>query len=215
MSIKGKRILITAGPTWVPIDKVRVISNIATGETGLILAKAAICAGSRVTLVMGPGVPINERFDDQLKIITYHFFNELRNILIDEIMSSKYDIVIHSAAVADYEPIKTFNKKIASDKNELSIRLRPTFKLVDIIKKLNSALCVVGFKFETESTKENLFTQADKLLKRAKIDFVVANTLNNNQYKAYLLEKANKPVGPLFSKQDLAATLLETISKRF
>jgi phosphopantothenoylcysteine decarboxylase/phosphopantothenate--cysteine ligase len=83
----NKRILITAGPTWVPIDSVRVISNIATGETGILLAQEAVRRGFGVTLLLGPCdcCCIGQGF----KVVRFRFFDELRQRLKEELSSKK------------------------------------------------------------------------------------------------------------------------------
>ncbi|HQO38768.1 MAG TPA: phosphopantothenoylcysteine decarboxylase, partial [Candidatus Omnitrophota bacterium] len=98
MSLKGKRILITAGPTWVSLDPVRVISNTASGETGRRLAYACAQAGARVTLLLGPGE--SPAPDRRICVRRFRFFEELDRSLRSE-LRKKYDAVVHSAAVSD------------------------------------------------------------------------------------------------------------------
>jgi phosphopantothenoylcysteine decarboxylase/phosphopantothenate--cysteine ligase len=80
--IERKKILITAGPTWVPIDKVRVISNIASGETGILLAKEADRLGLDVTLILGP---IGSRFKKTIGVKRFHHFDELHGLIKREL----------------------------------------------------------------------------------------------------------------------------------
>ena len=97
-----KKVLITAGPTWVAIDKVRVISNIASGETGILLADKLSEQGAKVTLVLGPGNDKNGIQNSRIKIIRFSFFEELRQALKKELKASRYDFIIHSAAVSGF-----------------------------------------------------------------------------------------------------------------
>ena len=83
MHLNGKRILITAGPTWVPIDSVRIISNVATGTTGVLLSREAVAKGAKVTLVIGPSCGYN--LNKSIRIIHFRFFDELKNILKREL----------------------------------------------------------------------------------------------------------------------------------
>jgi len=93
--LKNQRILITAGPTWVSIDPVRVISNTASGETGRLLAKS-LAAGSQSHIASGTGVDIAA--DKKINVIRFSFFDDLKKILKDQLLQ-QYDSIIHSAAV--------------------------------------------------------------------------------------------------------------------
>jgi len=208
MSLKNKKILITAGPTWVPIDSVRVISNIATGETGVLLAEKLSKAGAKVTLVLGPvgACCLNHK----IKLIKFKFFDELKNIITKELSFTKYNILIHSAAVSDYRPLKNYNQKVKSGKKLWQLKLTQTPKLIDLIKKLDPSLILVGFKFEPEARKDTLMKRAKNLLDHAHLDLIVANTIFGNLYKAYVINH-NRTYGPVFNKKDLAVKLINLI----
>ena len=111
MNLKNKRILITAGPTWVAIDKVRVISNIASGKTGVILAEKLNNCGAKVTLLMGPGecCCLNKK----IRLVRFKFFADLKQTITRELKSNKYDVIIHSAAVSDYRVENVYSGKIS------------------------------------------------------------------------------------------------------
>ena len=98
MNFKNKHILITAGPTWVPIDSVRVISNIATGQTGISLANQFSSLGAKVTLLLGPQAN-SIQINNDIKVINFKFFDELKQLLAKELKSKQLDLIIHSAAV--------------------------------------------------------------------------------------------------------------------
>ena len=108
----SKRILITAGPTWVAIDRVRVISNLATGETGFILADKFKKLGAMVTLLLGPGNFCG--VGTGIKVKRFNYFSELAQLLDKELKNKKYAAVIHTAAVADFLPKKIINCKVSS-----------------------------------------------------------------------------------------------------
>lgn len=209
MSLKNKRILITAGPTWVPIDNVRVISNIATGETGILLAKNLQNLGAKVTLLLGPTETCC--LNKGIKLIRFKFFEELRNIIIKELKSKQYDIVIHSAAVSDYRPQVIFRSKVKSGLKYWKINLVPTPKIIDLIKKIDSSLFLVGFKFEPGAEKDVLLKKSKDLLRQAHADLVVANTIDNkNLYKAYIISQ-DMIYGPVSNRRDLTARLIKAI----
>lgn len=211
LNLKNKRVLITAGPTWVPIDSVRVISNIATGETGILLAKEFLSCGARVTLVLGP--TLNNGIHKKIRVIRFKFFDELKEILTKEIKTKGYDVVIHSAAVSDYAPQKIYNKKIKSGIGGLTLVFKPTVKIIDGIKKLDPSLFLVGFKFEPGISASAIFKETRYLIKRAKLDLAVANTVTKNRYKAYILNE-NKVIALSTNKNDLAVNLVTAIGEK-
>jgi phosphopantothenoylcysteine decarboxylase/phosphopantothenate--cysteine ligase len=204
----NKRILITAGPTWVPIDNVRVISNIATGQTGILLAKEAYRQGAKVTLLLGP---ISDCcLDNSINIIRFKFFDELYKVVKKELKNKKYDIVIHSAAVSDYKPEICYRQKIKSDIKKWRLNLISTPKIIDLIKKFDSTLFLVGFKFEPGLSKHLLLKKARSLMHRAKLDLTVANSFHNGRYMAYILSK-NKTYGVFKNKTCLTKELIKII----
>ena len=209
-SLKNKRILITAGPTWVPVDSVRVISNIATGQTGILLADKLIKSGAKVTLLLGPGEVCS--LNKKVKLIRFKFFDELRRMIVKEAACGKYDVVIHSAAVADYRPQRILKQKVRSGIKKWQLRLVPTPKLIDSIKKINRDLLLVGFKFEPEAPYKILIPETKSLMARAKLDLAVANTVYKNRYCAYLVND-KQVYGPVFNKEDMAGNLVGLIEE--
>jgi phosphopantothenoylcysteine decarboxylase/phosphopantothenate--cysteine ligase len=210
MDLKKKRILITAGPTWVPIDSVRVISNIASGETGILLAKQLHRLGARPTLVLGPGQ--SGCIDSNLSLKRFKFFDDLKNIISRELKSKKYALAIHSAAVSDYRPKVSFRKKIGSGIRPWKLNLVPTPKLIKLFKKAAPDIFLVGFKYEPQATKESLLREAKKLLNHSGVSLVVANTAKAGQYQAYILGK-EKIYTRASGKKDLADKLIKTLTK--
>jgi phosphopantothenoylcysteine decarboxylase/phosphopantothenate--cysteine ligase len=209
MSLENKRILITAGPTWVPIDSVRVISNIATGTTGILLAEKLQTQGAKVTLLLGPqeACCLNKR----IRLIRFNFFNELKNIISKELKSKKYDVMIHSAAVSDYRPKISYRHKVKSGIKHWKLNLTPTPKIIDLIKKIYRSLFLVGFKFEPQATKKMLIEETKSLISRAKLDLAVANTIHKSKYRAYIINNYNQTYGPLLNKKILVEKLINLI----
>ena len=213
MSLKNKKILITAGPTWVPIDKVRVISNIATGKTGILLANQAISLGAKVTLIIGPIGEINN-LSKSVKIRQFFYFDQLDKLIKQELKEKKYDIVIHSAAVSDYKPKNFFYDKISSDIKNLSLDLESTVKIADKIKKYSSEIFLVIFKLELGITKNQMIERARKTMLEASADLAVANTISKGKYIAYIINK-DKIFGTFKNKENLANGLLKLIRKEY
>jgi len=205
MSLKNKRILITAGPTWVPIDNVRVISNIATGKTGILLAEKLQHIGAKVTLLLGPIEPCC--LNKNIKLIRFKFFTDLKDLIISELGSEQYNIVIHSAAVSDYRPKTYFRQKIKSGIKQWNLKLVPTPKIIDSIKKLDRSLFLVGFKFEPQSPKNELINKARILIRHSQADLVVANTIYSGRYNAYIVSQG-KVSDAMHSRNELVKTLI-------
>ncbi len=210
-NLKNKRVLITAGPTWVGLDSVRVISNTATGQTGILLADKLVKSGAKVTLLLGPAAE-SRSLNKKIKLIRFKFFDELKSAIIKEIRGGKYDVVIHSAAVSDYMPKVNFNRKVKSGIKRWKLCLMPTPKLIDSIKKINRGLFLVGFKFEPGVPRKILIARARGLITRAKLDLAVANTVYKGRYCAYLVNK-RRVYGPLFTKKDMARDLIGLIGE--
>lgn len=209
--ITHKKILITAGPTWVAIDKVRVISNIASSETGCILAEKFKKLGAKVTLLLGPGnFYLNE---NGIKVIHFKYFAELKKLLSDELKKGRYNAVIHAAAVSDYQPKKVGQNKISSHFKNLKINLIPTEKLINDFKKYKETLITVGFKFEPVARQIVLFKKALALLKTANLNLVVANSNKFNKYCAHILDGINQ-YGPFLNKEKMAQQLSKLVIKK-
>jgi len=210
--LKGKKILITAGPVWVPIDKVRIITSIFGGRLGVIIAKNAQEMGADVLLVLGPG-RVNTQDIAGLKVIRFKYFKELFDLMRKEVSSKKYNAIIHSAAVPDYMPEKIYNKKIKSGKKSLTIKLKPTVKIVDYIKKWDPAVLLVKFKLEVKKPEKELLKIAKKSMVRSMADVIVANDLlkmKDRTHKAFIISKdGSKRVN---SKDCLSKELLKIIS---
>ncbi len=208
MSLKNKRVLITAGPTSVPIDDVRVISNTATAATGFILAKKFKDRGAKVTLVHG--APCDCSLKCRVKVLRFKFFDELNRIVTRQLKAGKVDVFIHSAAVSDYKPSLIRRGKISSVSKELKLTLVPTVKIIDRLKKLSPDLFLVGFKFEPKTSRTVLIKEAKSLISKSRADLVVANTKFGNKYRAYIVS-AKKTSGPFSTKERMGNELLHVI----
>jgi phosphopantothenoylcysteine decarboxylase/phosphopantothenate--cysteine ligase len=203
-NLKNKRILITAGPTWVKIDKVRVISNIASGQTGFLISRQLQKQGARVTLILGPvgGYCLPEG----IKVINYRYFEELSKILRKQVKPGKYHILIHAAAVSDFQPADNFGLKIPSSKKPFNLKLVATAKLIERIKKADPDIFLVGFKLLPEASRSRLLKSAASLIDNSKADLVVANTFRGKAYRAVILD-SKRTYAFVWGKQALAKNL--------
>lgn len=178
-ALENKKVLMTAGPTIEHIDPVRVITNQSSGKTGVSLASQLISAGAKVTFVYGPG---EEKPPKGAKIINVLSSKDMHNAVKTE-LKKKFDIVIMAAAVADYVPTKPSKNKIKSSKNEIKISLKKVPKIIDQIKKYQKNVLLVGFKAETNLTKNQLIKSAQKKLKESSSDMIIANDIGSSRYK--------------------------------
>lgn len=203
--------MITAGPTWVAIDKARVISNIASGETGFILADKFKRSGLGVTLLLGPGYFCGSLTG--VKIIRFKYFAQLQALLKKELEKNIYDAVIHTAAVSDYKPDRIIGSKVVSDRASWKINLIPTKKIINSLRGYGSNLFIVGFKFEPAANNNSLIKEGRALLKQAYLNLVVSNSNIDNNYCAHIIDCANHH-GPFFSKVKMSDQLVKLIRKK-
>ena len=177
--LKNKKILMTAGPTIEYIDPVRVITNQSSGKTGVLLASELISAGSKVTLVYGPGF---EKPPKGAKIINVSTSKEMLDAVKKE-MRKKFDVVIMAAAAADYIPDNASKKKIKSNQKMIRISLKKAPKIIDQVKKLQKKLILIGFKAEANISKKDLIDSAKKKLQESNADLIIANDIGSARYK--------------------------------
>jgi len=209
--LKGKKVLITAGPTVEKIDPVRVITNMSTGKTGTLLASELVSAGAKVTLVYGPGTAIPPK---GAKVIPVNTVTEMFNAIKKE-LKKKFDIVILAAAASDFIP-KNSNTKIKSNTNTV-IKLARAPKIIDHIKKLHKGI-LVGFKAEANISKKELISRARKKLKESHADLMVANDIgsgyNNSDYnEVFLVDSKNVVKTGRKTKAKIAKIIRKSIEK--
>lgn len=206
-------ILITAGPVWSPIDKVRVITNVFGGSLGKEIAEYALSVGHRVTLLMGPGrVNIFSR-GKTIKVIRFKFYDELFSLMKKLVSTRKYSVVIHSAAVSDYQLIHINNGKIKSNQKKLVLVFKPTKKIVDYLKKFDPNIVLVKFKLEVNKTKEDLIRIAQESMVSSNADLMVANDFDtvDKNHVAYIID--GKSIKKVIKKENIARQIIKKIEK--
>lgn len=167
--LKGKRILITAGPTQEPIDPVRYITNHSSGKMGYALAEKAVCRGGQVILISGPTnlkPPLGLH-----KYIPIKTANEMYKAVIDNFDSA--DIVIKSAAVADFSPKIYTEEKIKKQDFSMGIDLKRNPDILKELGKRKKRQILVGFAAETGDAEKNALNK----LKGKNLDFIVLNNV--------------------------------------
>lgn len=206
--LSGKTVLVTAGPTREAIDPVRFISNRSTGKMGYAIARAAGLRGARVILVSGPVSLEPPLFAELVPVVSAEdMYNAVMKYKDDA------DIIIKSAAVADYTPVAASSEKIKKRVGDMRIELKRTR---DILKELgqsrreNQFIC--GFAMETE----NLIENAVRKLETKNVDMIVANSLKTegagfgtDTNVVTLITKDGKTELPLMSKIDVAMKILD------
>ncbi len=170
--LKGKKALVTAGPTWEAIDPVRFIANHSSGLMGFKVAEELASKGADVVLVTGPGSQSTSQTG--INCINVISAEEMHNACVENFPGS--DITVMAAAVADYTPQQTKSSKIKKDEMLKSIQLKPTKDILAELgkmKKKNQFL--VGFALETDNETKN----AIKKLHNKNLDFIVLNSLKD------------------------------------
>lgn len=213
LTFKGKKVLITAGPTYEPIDPVRFIGNRSSGKMGLALAKAFSAKGAEVELVLGP-VSLNADFPG-VHVNPVETAEEMYSACNEAFGS--VDIAVMAAAVADFSPEKVASEKIKKEKGIEEIRLKSTPDILASlgkVKKENQIL--VGFALETEDE----LTNAKKKLDRKNLDMIVLNSLKDegagfglDTNKITVLKKDGSSNSfPVKAKESVAVDILSEIA---
>jgi phosphopantothenoylcysteine decarboxylase / phosphopantothenate---cysteine ligase len=167
-NLKGKKILITAGPTREFIDPVRFISNPSSGRMGIALAREAMKSGGEVILIMGPTEMQVPEVNELIRVVS-----------ADEMYDAVYsratdaDIIIMTAAVSDYKPIERSSQKIKKTEGNITLELTRTRDILGGLRKRFPERFIIGFAAESE----NLIENAKKKLHGKKLDMIVANDI--------------------------------------
>lgn len=209
--LTGKKIMITAGATCENIDPVRFITNHSTGKMGYALARIAMLRGADVTVIAGHTDVKPPMFVNVVKA-------ESAEDMFHEVTSrqAEYDIIIKSAAVADYTPVTTADNKIKKSDDDMSIPLKRTKDILQYIGKAKfSGQIICGFSMETENVIEN----SRKKLERKKCNMICANSLKTagagfgtDTNIITLITDNNIEELPIMSKEQAAGIILTRLN---
>ena len=231
-----KKIVITAGGTSEKIDNVRKITNSSSGKLGMTIANHLLNQSEDLIIYYVCSKNSFRPTDERVKVIEIDGTIDLKNRIETLLLNEKIDYFIHSMAVSDYmtdyvttiERIKQSVKnndnldeafsnieiingsKISSYEDNLVIVLKPTPKIISIIKDLSPSTYLVGFKLLDGVSKEELIEVAKKLRDKNKCDLVVANdlsTIRNGEHIAYIINKDNE-IEESHGKDDIAKKLV-------
>ncbi len=182
-SLAGKRVVVTAGPTYENIDPVRFIGNYSSGKMGFAIAEEFASRGAEVTLVAGPSrLSVS---DSRIKRVDVTSAREMCVAALDA--SGSADYVVLAAAVADYAPAEVSDKKIKREnKDEVTLRLVRNPDIAAAIGERKNGQVLVGFALETDNEVEN----AVKKLKKKNLDWIVLNSLRDPE--AGFMKDTNK-----------------------
>ncbi len=210
-SMAGKKILITAGPTYEKIDPVRFIGNYSSGKMGYALAEECAARGAEVTLVSGPvNLSVNH---PNINRIDVESAEQMYNACMSHYPTS--DAGILCAAVADFTPECVANKKIKREKDDLTLNLRPTHDIAAALGKIKTdSQRLVGFALETNDETAH----AQDKLKRKNFDFIVLNSLNDkgagfrcDTNKITIIDSSKAEEYPLKTKKEVAADIIDKL----
>ena len=216
-TLKGKKVLITAGPTIEYIDPVRVITNQSSGRTGVLLARELVLSGAKVTFVYGPGT---EPAPKGAKVVRVKTSREMLEAVRHE-MRQRWDIVVLAAAVSDYTVESPSKTKVKSNSEKMVIKLKKVPKIIDEVKKIQKDVFLVGFKAETDVSQEKLVALSRKKLQESHADVIVANDIgkkyrkNPNRNNVILVDSKKESVSGWKDKDEIARFICRNIELRF
>lgn len=211
--LKGKKVLVTAGPTKEKIDPVRFITNRSTGKMGYAIAEEAVKLGAEVILISGTtALPVPEGVQVVYIESAEDMYREVMNYFPD------VDIVIKSAAVADYRPVTVYDKKLKKQEGNLVIELERTKDILQELGQRKTKQFIVGFAAETDNVEKYTI---DKM-RRKNTDMMIANDITkegagfgtNTNIVTIFSKDGNVKSLPLMSKNEVAKEILKEITKK-
>lgn len=210
----NKKILVTAGPVWVPLDSVRILTNRFTGRTGYGIARFLAVNGYDVDLQLGPSSLI-VRSHDNMNVERFTYFAELHNNVIAALKRKRYAAIVHSAAVADYLPENIYDGKIRSKQKDLSFNMVPAPKIIKDMRRLAASSLLIQFKLEVGLSREELIDAARASLRSNSSDYVIANDLtdmSDGKYRGILIN-GNKSYVNITSRHKLNDVILDLLKR--
>ena len=219
MSLRGRRILITSGPTRAALDAVRFLTNKATGRLGSLIAEAALEAGAEVAFVYGRGsaIPaVRGGRADRLRLLPIDTVEDLIVIFEHELRRG-YDAVIHAMAVLDFAPAQVRPEKTSSSLDDWVIHLVPTPKAAMLVRQLAPSTFFIGFKLEVGKPRADLVDIAADWARRNGADLVVANDMRDIErgtHIGYLVNAAGAVEQIAEGKETIARALVERLIGR-
>lgn len=211
-ALAGKRVLITAGPTYEKIDPVRFIGNYSSGKMGFAIAEECRKRGADVTIVAGP---VSLKTPEGVKRIDVESCEDMYNAATSTFATS--DVAILSAAVADFRPVDVADKKIKRGDDDMVIRLCPTHDIAAALGKAKTdRQTIVAFALETNDEETN----AQRKLEKKNADFIVLNSLQNkgtcfrtDDNQIEIISRVDKKNYPKCSKAETAVYIVDELER--
>lgn len=211
-ALAGKRVLITAGPTYEKIDPVRFIGNYSSGKMGFAIAEECRKRGADVTIVAGP---VSLKTPEGVKRIDIESCEDMYNAATSTFATS--DVAILSAAVADFRPADVADKKIKRGDDDMVIRLCPTHDIAAALGKAKTdRQTIVAFALETNDEETN----AQRKLEKKNADFIVLNSLQNkgtcfrtDDNQIEIISRVDKKNYPKCSKAETAVYIVDELER--
>lgn len=216
----GLKVLVTAGPTAEYIDPIRIITNKSSGKMGVAIAEEAISRGAEVTLVYGLGtVPpaVGAR------VIYVETTDQMYETVVSELKTQKYDLVVAAAAAADWKPDRVYRHKVSThDVGFIELKLKPTPKIVDVVKKLSPETFLIAFRAEYNLPEKQLIESAFERLGKADADMIVVNDVGKegagfgtDTNEVFIVDKNKMAIHvPLSPKREVAKKILDAAIKK-
>lgn len=209
----GKKVVVTAGPTMVPIDPVRILTNRSSGKMGYSIAEEARDRGAEVVLISGP---TSLRKPNGIKVIDINTNEDMFNAIKNEFKDA--DIVIKSAAVADYKAKNYSNEKIKKTGDDLNLIFERDRDILKTLGDMKENQILVGFAAESSNLKEN----AKGKLEKKNLDYIVANDISkpetgfaSDENKVTIISKSGEEVSlEKMSKREVAKNIFDIIKGR-
>jgi phosphopantothenoylcysteine decarboxylase/phosphopantothenate--cysteine ligase len=216
----GLRVLVTAGATVEHMDPIRVITNKSSGKMGVAVAEEALSRGAEVTLVYGwakatPPLAAN--------LISVETTKQMYDAVVSELKSKTYHVTVAVAAAADWTPCKPFSHKVSTHKlHSLDLRLKPTPKIIDQVKRISPTTFLVAFRAEYKLPQEKLIESAHKRLSEANADLIVVNDVGKKgagfeteTNEVFIVDDKKEAIHiPLTDKREVARKILDVVRKR-
>jgi len=216
--LEGKHFTITAGPTRGWLDHVRFITNPSTGKMGIAIAKEILSRGGTISLILGP---VSEELPEEAHIVTVDSSQEMLEAVMEEINNREPTAFISTAAVLDYTPEVKEDRKRPSGE-PYSIKLTPTLKIIDQVRKKYKDLFIVGFKVESGVSDDELESRARVKVKSGVCDMVIGNDAKRkgvafgaDTNEVLIVGKDDyRKIVPLSSKREIAVKIIDAVLEK-
>lgn len=208
--LHGKKVVITSGATVERVDSIRIITNRSSGRTGVELARECFRQGADVTVVHRASVDVHGINDVFAETVS-----EMTDAVLKE-TGEGCDVFMCAAAISDYT-VEGHEGKIASNSEDTSLILLPTRKLISEVREQHPDLCIVGFKAETNVSKDELIKSAKSLKDKCKLQLVVANDvgetgMGTEENRVYIISDTEEDYIE-GSKQSIAKHIVKAVSE--